>query len=87
MLFQVLSINRLGELFFELSLLKVQGREVALSELNLNSSRFCKLGMKIGIKMGMIFTFLLTFYHKLVLREGIFGRAASLIRYFAIHKL
>ena len=87
MLFQVLSINRLGELFFELSLLKVQGREVALSELNLNSSRFCKLGMKMGIKMGMIFPFLLTFYHKLVLREGVFGTAASLIRYFAIHKL
>ena len=33
MLFQVLSINRLGELSFELSLIKVQGREEALSEL------------------------------------------------------
>ena len=33
MLFQVLSIDRLGELSFEVSLLKVQGREVALSEL------------------------------------------------------
>ena len=33
MLFQVLSIDKLGELSFELSLLKVQGREVALSEL------------------------------------------------------
>ena len=33
MLFEVLSIDRLGELSFELSLLKVQGREVALSEL------------------------------------------------------
>ena len=43
--------------------------------------------MKMGMKMGMIFPFLLTFYHKLVLREGIFGTAASLIRYFAIHKL
>ena len=40
-----------------------------------------------GMKMGMIFPFLLTFYHKLVLREGVFGTAASLIRYFAIHKL
>ena len=33
MLFEVLSIDRLGELSFELLLLKVQGREVALSEL------------------------------------------------------
>ena len=33
MLFQDLPIDRLGELSFELSLLKVQGREVALSEL------------------------------------------------------
>ena len=33
MLFQVLSIDRLGELSFEVSLLKVQGQEVALSEL------------------------------------------------------
>ena len=33
MLFQVLSFDRLGELPFELSLLKVQGREVASSEL------------------------------------------------------
>ena len=40
-----------------------------------------------GMKMAMIFPLLLTFYHKLVLREGIFGTAASLIRYFAIHKL
>ena len=39
--------------------------------------------------MGMIkfFPILLLFYDKLVLREGIFGRAASLIPYFAIHKL
>ena len=36
--------------------------------------------------MGMmkIFPTLLTFYHKLVLREGIFATAASLIPYFAI---
>ena len=36
--------------------------------------------------MGMIkiFPILLTFYHKLVLREGIFATAASLIPYFAI---
>ena len=33
MLFQFLSIDRLGELSFELSLLKDQGREAALSEL------------------------------------------------------
>ena len=33
MLFQDLPVDRLGELSFELSLLKVQGREVALSEL------------------------------------------------------
>ena len=33
MLFQVLSIDRFGELSLELSLLKFQGREVALSEL------------------------------------------------------
>ena len=39
--------------------------------------------------MGMmkIFLFLLTFYHKLVLREGVFGTGASLIPYFAIHRL
>ena len=39
--------------------------------------------------LGMVktFTILLTFYHKLVLREGIFGTAASLIPYFAMHKL
>ena len=36
--------------------------------------------------MGMMknFSILLTFYHKLVLREGIFATAASLIPYFAI---
>ena len=36
--------------------------------------------------MGMIksFPILLTFYHKLVLREGIFAAAASMIPYFAI---
>ena len=41
------------------------------------------------MKMGMmkVFSLSLTLYHKLVLREGIFGTAASLIRYFAIHKL
>ena len=39
-----------------------------------------------GMKMGMIFPFLLTFYHKLVLREGKFGTATSLIRYFAIRE-
>ena len=33
MLFQVLSFDRLGELSFELSLLKVQGRQVVSSEL------------------------------------------------------
>ena len=39
--------------------------------------------------MGMMkfFPILLTFYHKLVLREGILGTATSLIPYFAIHKL
>ena len=38
--------------------------------------------------MGMmkIFPILLTFYHKLVLREGIFEIADSLIPEFAIHK-
>ena len=38
------------------------------------------------MKMGMmkIFLILLTFYYKLVLREGIFGTAGSLISYFAI---
>ena len=38
------------------------------------------------MKMGMIkiFPILLTFYHKLVLWEGIFATAASLIPYFAI---
>ena len=38
------------------------------------------------MKMGMmkIFSILLTFYHKLVLQEGIFATAASLIPYFAI---
>ena len=40
-----------------------------------------------GMEIGMIFPFLLTFYHKLVLREGIYGIAVSLIRYFAIHEL
>ena len=36
--------------------------------------------------MGMMkfFSFLLTFYHKLVLREGRLATAASLISYFAI---
>ena len=36
--------------------------------------------------MGMmkIFSFLLAFYHKLVLREGMFAIAASLIPYYAI---
>ena len=39
--------------------------------------------------MGMmkVFPILLIFYHKLVLQEGVFGTAASLIPYFAIHKL
>ena len=39
--------------------------------------------------MGMmkVFPILLTFYHKLALRKGIFETAASLIAYFAIHKL
>ena len=38
------------------------------------------------MKMGMmkIFSILLTFYHNLVLQEGIFATAASLIPYFAI---
>ena len=35
MLFQVLSIDRLGELSFELSLIKLQRQEEALSEVNL----------------------------------------------------
>ena len=39
--------------------------------------KFCELGMLMG--MMKIFTILLTFYHKLVLRESIFGTAASLI--------
>ena len=41
------------------------------------------------MKMGMmkVFPILLTFYHKLVLRKGILEAAASLIPYFAIHKL
>ena len=39
--------------------------------------------------MGMmkIFPIFLIFYHKLVLREGIFGTGASLIPYFAMHNL
>ena len=37
--------------------------------------------------MKKIFPILLKFYHKLVLREGVLGTAASLIPYFAIHKL
>ena len=39
--------------------------------------------------MGMmkVFPILLTFYHKLVLREGILATAASLIPCFAIQKL
>ena len=38
------------------------------------------------MKIGIIKTFpiLFTFYHKLVLEEGIFATAASLIPYFAI---
>ena len=41
------------------------------------------------MKMGMmkVFFILLIFYYNLVLREGIFEIAASLIPYFAIHKL
>ena len=39
--------------------------------------KFCKLGMKMGIMK--VFPILLTFYRKLILREGIFGTAASLI--------
>ena len=46
---------------------------------------FCKLGMKTGLMK--IFRILLTFYNKLVFREGIFGTAASLIPYFVIHEL
>ena len=46
---------------------------------------FCKLGMKTGLMK--IFPILLTFYTKLVFREGIFGTAASLIPYFVIHEL
>ena len=38
---------------------------------------FCKLGMKMG--MMKIFSIYLTLYHKLLLREGIFATAASLI--------
>ena len=34
-----------------------------------------------------IFPILLIFYHKLVLREGVFGTAASFIADFEIHKL
>ena len=39
--------------------------------------------------MGMmkVFPILLIFHDDLLLREGIFGTAASLIPYFAIHKL
>ena len=33
MLFQILSIDRLGEIYFELYLIKVQIREEALSEI------------------------------------------------------
>ena len=41
--------------------------------------------MKTGLMK--IFPILLTFYTKLVFREGIFGTAASLIAYFVIHEL
>ena len=51
------------------------------------SRKKTQIEKKMGMKIGMIFSFLLTFYHKLVLREGIFETAAFLIRYFAIHKL
>ena len=121
MLFQVLSTDMFGELSLELSLIKVQIREEALSELISKSSRysqvyilngwlqvhihlifhergllvpaiydcskwkFCELGMKMG--MMKIFPILLTFYHEPVLQEGILGTAASLIPYFATHKL
>ena len=39
--------------------------------------------------MGMmkVFPILLTFYHKLVLRKGIFEAGAAFIPYFAIYKL
>ena len=39
--------------------------------------------------MGMMihFPFLLTFFHQLALREGIFGTAAFFISYFAVTKL
>ena len=47
--------------------------------------KFCELDMK--MVMMKIFPILLKFCHKLVLREGVFGTAASLIPYFAIVKL
>ena len=62
-----------------------------LEQLLLGSTQFfinCYF-YEFGMGMGMIkfSPILLIFYHKLVLREGIFGTAASLIPYFAIHKL
>ena len=47
--------------------------------------KICELGMKMG--MMNIFPLLLTLYHKLVLWEGIFGTAGSVIPYFPTHKL
>ena len=41
--------------------------------------------MNMGIMK--IFPILLTFYHQLILEEGIFRTAVSLIPYFVIHKL
>ena len=43
MLFQVLSTDMFGELSFELSLIKVQIREEALSELVSKSSRYSQV--------------------------------------------
>ena len=47
--------------------------------------KFCKVGMNMG--MMKLFPFLLTFFRQLVLREDIFGRAASLIPYFLYNQV
>ena len=45
----------------------------------------CELGMKMS--MMKVFPILLTFYHKLVLREGIFATIASFTPCVAVRKL
>ena len=47
--------------------------------------KFCKLGMNMGVMK--IVPVLLIFFRQLVLQEGIFGTAASLIPSFAVNKL